>query len=198
MRLFSTISQGGKTVVMKREYYNDKITSLLNDTDTYEEIQGDPTKKIKLKISKFIRSMKSKALDKRKMKLEDVAAPLFKGLPKIHKEGVPLRPIVSGFKAPTRGLADWLKNQIPTTRKISGLEIRNRKELLDITKNLKLNEHEIMVSFDVNSLFTNINRSLALKELKEYFEVKRQDCAIKGLEIDEMIEGFRLFRKYLF
>ncbi|UYV75030.1 hypothetical protein LAZ67_12002186 [Cordylochernes scorpioides] len=138
------------------------------------------------------KSMKSKALDKRKLKLEDVAAPLFKGLPKIHKEGVPLRPIVSGFKAPTRGLADWLKNQIPTTRKISGLEIRNRKELLDITKNLKLNEHEIMVSFDVKSLFTNINRSLALKELKEYFEVKRQDCTIKGLEIDEMIEGFRL------
>ncbi|UYV64946.1 hypothetical protein LAZ67_3002543 [Cordylochernes scorpioides] len=88
---------------MKREDYNDKITSLLNDNDTYEEIRGDPTKKIKLKISKFIRSMKSKALDKRKLKLEDVAAPLFKGLPKIHKEGVPLRPIVSGIKAPTRG-----------------------------------------------------------------------------------------------
>ncbi|UYV77421.1 hypothetical protein LAZ67_15000963, partial [Cordylochernes scorpioides] len=56
----------------------------------------------------------------------------------------------------------------------------------------KLNDHEIIVSFDVKSLFTNINRTLALKELKEYFEVKRQDCVNKGLEIDEMIEGFRL------
>ncbi|UYV60652.1 hypothetical protein LAZ67_1001763 [Cordylochernes scorpioides] len=93
--------KGGKTVVMKKEDYNDKIKSLLNDTNTYEEIREDPTKKIKLKISKFIKNMKSKDIDKRKMKLEDVAAPLFKGLPKIHKEGVPLRPIVSGFKAPT-------------------------------------------------------------------------------------------------
>ncbi|UYV64702.1 hypothetical protein LAZ67_3001707 [Cordylochernes scorpioides] len=98
-------------VVMKKEDYNDKIKSLLNDNNTYEEIREDPTKKIKLKISKFIKNMKSKDIDKRKMKLEDVAAPLFKGLPKIHKEGVPLRPIVSGFKAPTRRLADWLKKQ---------------------------------------------------------------------------------------
>ncbi|UYV77500.1 RANBP2 [Cordylochernes scorpioides] len=59
--------------------------------------------------------MKSKDIDIRKMKLEDVAAPLYKGLPKIHKEGVPLRPIVSGFKAPTRRLADWLKKQVPST-----------------------------------------------------------------------------------
>ncbi|UYV66357.1 hypothetical protein LAZ67_4001441 [Cordylochernes scorpioides] len=167
--------KGGKTVVMKIEDYNDKITNFLNDNNTYEEIREDPTEKIKLKISKFIKNMKSKDIDKRKMKLEDVAAPLFKGLPKIHKEGVPLRPIVSGFKAPTRDLADWLKNQVPSTRKISGL-----------------NDHEIMVSFDVKSLFTNINRTLALKELREYFEVKRQDCVNKGLEIDEMIEGFRL------
>ncbi|UYV64679.1 hypothetical protein LAZ67_3001645 [Cordylochernes scorpioides] len=184
--------KGGKTVVMKKEDYNDKIKSLLNDNNTYEEIREDSTKKIKLKISKFIKNMKSKDIDKRKMKLEDVAAPLFKGLPKIHKEGVPLRPIVSGFKAPTRRLADWLKKQVPSTSKISGLEIRNRKELLDIAKNLKLNDHEIMVSFDVKSLFTNINRTLALKEIREYFEVKRQDCENKGLEINEMIEGFRL------
>ncbi|UYV74101.1 hypothetical protein LAZ67_11002118 [Cordylochernes scorpioides] len=54
----------------------------------------------------------SKDIDKRKMKLEDIAAPFFKGLPKIHKEGVPLRSIVSGFKAPTRRLADWLKKQL--------------------------------------------------------------------------------------
>ncbi|UYV82346.1 K02A2.6-like, partial [Cordylochernes scorpioides] len=96
------------------------------------------------------------------------------------------------IQSPTRRLADWLKKQIPSTSKISGLEIRNRKELLDIAKILKLNNHEIMVSFDVKSLFTNINRTLALKEIREYFEVKRQDCENKGLEINEMIEGFRL------
>ncbi|UYV60581.1 C2CD5 [Cordylochernes scorpioides] len=63
--------------------------------------------------------MKSKDIDKRKMKLEDVAAPLFKGPPRIHKQGISLRPIVSGFKTPTRGLVDWLKNHVPSTSKIS-------------------------------------------------------------------------------
>ena len=82
------------------------------------------------------------------------------GVPKIHKEGIPLRPILSMINAPQHKVAKWLAEQLkPVVRKYSAFTIKDTFEFCE-----KLEEFQVendsnglfMCSFDVVSLFTNI------------------------------------------
>ncbi|XP_054853995.1 uncharacterized protein LOC129342319, partial [Eublepharis macularius] len=78
------------------------------------------------------------------------------GLPKIHKDSVPLRPIVSAIGSPTyelaRHLADLLQDHIGKTSSY----IKDSADFINKISSLKLNPQDILVSFDVVSLFTKV------------------------------------------
>ena len=84
-------------MVMDKEDYVQKARELL-DQPTYRNISSDPTTKYKNKLVNLLKSIKSKgeineALYK-KLYPTGAGSPKFYGLPKIHKKGNPLRPIV--------------------------------------------------------------------------------------------------------
>uniref|UniRef100_H2ZXP3 Uncharacterized protein n=1 Tax=Latimeria chalumnae TaxID=7897 RepID=H2ZXP3_LATCH len=104
--------KGGATVVMNKLDYVAKTMELLGDMRTYRILQKDPTKSITNKVVNKILDLKRQ--DKfcigeygRVYPCAPVS-PRFYGLPKIHKEGNPLRPIVSNIGSPTYALAKYL------------------------------------------------------------------------------------------
>ena len=76
------------------------------------------------------------------------------GLAKVHKEDVPLRPIVSipgtAYDNLGRWISKWL-NKVPESR-ISTSSEDVKKEM----KTLKLDQDEVLISFDVTQLYTNV------------------------------------------
>ena len=80
--------------------------------------------------------------------------PRLYGLAKVHKENVPLRPVLSMPGSPYHKVAkkvtEWL-NAIPEA-KISS----STKQTVDKLKGIVLQPDEIIVSFDVSSLYTNV------------------------------------------
>ena len=89
-------------VAMSKEDYVKKAEELLN-TDTYRTISNDPTNKYKNKLINLLKTIKaeggiSDAVYKR-LYPTGAGEPKFYGLPKIHKEGMPPRPIVSSIGA---------------------------------------------------------------------------------------------------
>ncbi len=94
--------------------------------------------------------------------------PRMYGSPKIHKDGVPLRPIVNYTQTIayrlSRDLADILKPLMGKT--IHHTE--NSQELVKEMKKEKLEEDEMFVSYDVVSLFTKtpIRQSLEVIQLR--------------------------------
>jgi hypothetical protein len=77
------------------------------------------------------------------------------GQPKIHKKYLPLQPIASIIGAPTQALARFLVYKLQTfTGKTSS--IKDSTYFILKTKTLHLDEEDIMVSFNVVSLFTKI------------------------------------------
>ena len=89
-------------MVMNKEEYVKKAEELLNQ-DTYRTIPNDPTNKYKNKLINLLKTIKaedeiSDAVYKRLYPTE-TGSPKFYGLPKIHKEGMPLRSIVSSIRA---------------------------------------------------------------------------------------------------
>ncbi|KAK4879049.1 hypothetical protein RN001_007195 [Aquatica leii] len=101
------------TVVMDYNDYDNKIKRLLQD-GTYQPITTDPTTylekttKNKIKTSKLSKEDQQKVIPREKSS----KCPKLYGLPKIHKEGAPLRPVVSSIGSPLQELAKFLAKQL--------------------------------------------------------------------------------------
>ena len=82
------------------------------------------------------------------------------GLPKIHKQNVPLRPIVSMIGTPMYNLSKYL---CPFIKPIVAEDyiVKNSSDFTEHIKTLNINSDEIQASFDVVSLFSNIAVKLA-------------------------------------
>lgn len=97
-------------------------------------------------------------------------------MPKIHKAGVPLHPIVSFIQSPTYELLKHLAQLLAPLVGQSPSVVRNSKDFLHFITEQKLEPGEILVLFDVVSLFTNVPTELAI------------NVACKRLLQDEMLE----------
>ena len=95
-------------VVMNRKEYHDNVEGLLTQP-AYKTITTDPTNKLKaMLIQKLQRIKKETNMGEgmhKTMYPTGCTAPKFYGLPKIHKTGTPLRPIVSNRGSVTYGVA---------------------------------------------------------------------------------------------
>jgi hypothetical protein len=84
------------------------------------------------------------------------APPRLYGLPKIHKEGVPLRLIVNCISSPTYALAKYLMGLPSPLVGQSDHHTRNSEAFVQKLHDIWLNKADILVSFDVVSLFTKV------------------------------------------
>ncbi|BHF75361.1 hypothetical protein SprV_0501845700 [Sparganum proliferum] len=166
--------KGRSTVVLNKEDYVNKVEALLGDRTAYIPCEGDMTKTLMSKINKDLASLrKSKAitqLDWQRMKPKDSAIARFYGLPKVHKLGTPLRPIVSLRGTPTFGLAKWLFQRLKFLTQGSQTTIHSAERFLEKLQGIRLTDDEVMVSFDVISLFTSIPQHLAVETVQTLLE----------------------------
>ena len=88
--------KGNATVVMDRLEYSNKLTDLIGNGG-YSKIKKDPTLKTERKLSKILGKNKDLIPQTKYRQLIQHYSklPHIYGLPKIHKNGIPLRPIVS-------------------------------------------------------------------------------------------------------
>ena len=98
-RVILTVDKGVAIVIMDKEDYQVKAKALLEDQGTYKALKTDPTGRLKSKMINLLKKIMSEGgIDDilyKKLYPTGVVTPKFYGLPKIHKDGVPLRPIVS-------------------------------------------------------------------------------------------------------
>ena len=99
-RMILTADKGVVLVVLSTEDYLKKAEDLLNQ-NTYRALTSDPTMRFKNKMINLLKTIRSKGgLSEemyRRLYPTGAGSPKFYGLPKIHKPGMPLRPIVSSI-----------------------------------------------------------------------------------------------------
>ena len=78
------------------------------------------------------------------------------GLPKIHKDGAPLRPIISAIGTYNYGVAKYLVNILKPLQADDIYMVKDTPEFVNKIAHLTPEVDKYMVSFDVESLFTNI------------------------------------------
>ncbi|BHF83697.1 hypothetical protein SprV_0902684100 [Sparganum proliferum] len=110
--------------------------------------------------------------DRRMARPQDTALARFYGLPKVHKVGAPLRPIVSLKGSPKYGLAKWLFRRLKFLTAESVTTVSSSAHFLENLIGVSLHPNEVMVSFDVTSLFTSILLDLAIETIELLLQSK--------------------------
>ena len=85
------------------------------------------------------------------------ARPMMYGVAKVHKEGVPLRPILAMIGSPQHATAKWIADILkPVSHKYSKFVIKDSFEFSRVIQESVATPNARMASFDIKSLFTNV------------------------------------------
>ena len=92
---------------------------------------------------------------------------MFCGLPKVHKDTIPLRPIVSSIGGVTYNIAKYLARVLGPLVGRTEHHILNSRDFAEKVKDLHLNADETITSFDVTALFTSIPPADAIHAVRD-------------------------------
>ena len=162
-----SMDKGNGVVILNSDDYFSKLDVIVNDTSKFKKLDiVDDSAKTSLIISKQ-RSVKyyvntyltdeNGFSNKIRTSLTPIGCQPGKiyGQVKVHKEGHPLRPVVSMIGTPEYEFAKFLDNYIkPNIPK--DFMLTSTSEFVDKLKLCSIQGNETMVSFDVSSLFTNV------------------------------------------
>ena len=162
--------KGKATVIMDKPDYNRKMMEILDD-DKYTTLRRDPTVKVENRIASTLKSLRNEGhLDE---KLCDFLMPRYSsppqmyGLPKIHKDGTPMRPIVSTIGSPSYKLAKELARILTPLTGNTPHAVKNSASFVDIIRKTQLHPEDRLISFDVSNLFTQVPIEEALRVVTE-------------------------------
>ncbi|XP_068685010.1 uncharacterized protein [Montipora foliosa] len=165
--------KGRSVVVMDKDEYQEKVSVLLNDTNTYLKItdkRSNPTSNVEKELN--IKEEKDDSGSQigpqlyKKLHCSNSTPASFYGLPKIHKPERPLRPITSSIGSPTYAVSKHLVSILSPLRR-NRFSVKNSSEFAQKIEQHTVASDEIMVSFDVKSLFPSILVDLVLTIVNE-------------------------------
>ena len=152
--------KGRGTVLLNKNDYVQKMDEILNDTTKFTKI-GNPTFQLIFKqedkINRLLKSFKDENLitesTYQNLYSSGSSYGVLYGLPKIHKENIPLRPILAAYNNPNYQIAKYL---VPLLQPYANNQYSLLNSASLVPDILPQDVDLYMVSFDVTSLFTNI------------------------------------------
>ena len=114
-------------------------------------------------------------------------SPKFYGLPKIHKVGMPLRPIVSCIGTVTFQTSKELFRILKPLVGKSPHHVKNTQDFIDQIKGIHLNQDQCMMSYDVKALFTSVQTIQATNIIKKLLEQDQELQQRTSLSIESIL-----------
>ena len=152
---------------------------------------SDPTMRLKNKLITLLKSIKAKGGIKeelyKRLYPTGAGSPKFYGLPKIHKVGIPLRPIVSSIGTVTYQTAKEVARILKPLVGKSPHHVKNTQDFIDQIKGIHLNQDQCMMSYDVKALFTSVPTTQATNIIKKLLEENQELQQRATLSIENII-----------
>ncbi len=127
--------------------------------------------------------------------VENPTIPQFSCLPKIHKEGNKIRPVVSDIKSPSSKISQWLMRKFKKYKNFHTLSVKNSFEVESFFDGLKISEDEILVSFDVEALYPSVPVDEAFEAMKGW--ISEQDISDDEAELVSKLTEIVLGQNWL-
>ena len=153
---------------MDKQHYMNKCYQHTNN-GPYKHLKKDPTETLKREARNILLDLKKTGYINEQtyyqLKPTDSPPPRFHGLPKIHKQGVPIRPVVSCTGMPLYKLSKFVASIL--SKYTSSDHCKNSTEFSEYIKHVRIEEDEFMFSFDVTSLYTNVTINDTLSTIED-------------------------------
>ena len=154
--------KGSGVVLLNKSDYLEKMSNILDDRTKFSRAaeQKDQTTVIEDQLTTCLKRMRDQNTISvgtyEKLRPVGTIIPRLYGLPKIHKVGAPMRPILDMCNSPYHAIAKWLAQLLePLRQHLCRYSLRDTFEFVELVKDLDLSSQR-MISFDVTSLFTNV------------------------------------------
>ena len=166
--------KGNITVVWSKNEYNNFSLEHLMDDKYYVKLNKNPTITIQTKANKIISQLKNNnyisAETSKKHTLYNTVPSKFYCLPKVHKQDLCVRPIVSSIDSPNSGITQLFTDILTVSyNKTNSYYIKDSFEFATFINGFKLPENYVLISLDVVSLYTNIHINLIIDSIKKHW-----------------------------
>lgn len=124
--VYMKADKGNKLVVMNKNHYDQNMLKLIEECQ-YKKVKSNPLPKMIRECDELRKSI-SKTFGvywKRTLKVPNPMVAKLYGLPKIHKPGNKMRPIVSNISTPCYKIAKWLVSEVKKLPPIPSLSVKN-------------------------------------------------------------------------
>ena len=189
-RVILTVDKGVAIVIMDKEEYLEKAKALLEDQRTYKALKSDPTIRIKSKMIKLLKKIKSEGgideIQYKKMYPTGAVPPTFYGLPKVHKSGIPLRLVVSSRGSISYEVAKALARILKPLVGSSPHHIKNTGDFIEQIKQVKLQAEETITSYDVSALFTSVPIEAAINIIQRRLEQDQELHSRTNMKVEHI------------
>lgn len=156
-----------KVAILTNEQYDQKMNELLQDRSTYEPLDKDVSGSIQTKVQKLVDELIVEGvISERQADLLINAAPVpprLYGSLKDHKPTAPMRPIVTTINSPAQNLCKYVHEILVKVVDTNKYNVKNSAEFRELRRNIRLHPDDVLVSFDVVSLFTSVPLDLAIQ-----------------------------------
>ncbi len=159
--IITKADKGNAVVIQDLSDYTAKVNLLLTTDNKFNKLNDDPTLKREATLQRklYYLHKTKKAFSKIEYKRiypSGSKAGIIYGLPKIHKEDAPLRPIISSIGTYNYHLAKYLVEILNPLTDDFPLILKDSFDFINRVSQLDHDENQTIASFDVVSLFTNI------------------------------------------
>ena len=165
-----TADKGVALVVMDKTEYITKCETLLQDNSVYQHLCKDTSPTIHKELIKILQDYKNNNfISETEYTLlrphgSNFPAAGFYGLPKFHKDNIPMHSIVSACGTATYNTAKFITKILQNYCCKTSSFVKDSTDFIKKIKHLSINpEEETLVSFDVSALFTSIPVPVALE-----------------------------------
>ncbi|XP_020299368.1 uncharacterized protein LOC109863521, partial [Pseudomyrmex gracilis] len=191
--LFTKADKGNMVVALDRNIYVKKMTSLLSDDSTYIELKRNPINKLLDSLQTLLKRWRDRDFISTNLynylNVTKAILPRAYGLPKIHKNGYPLRIIVSSVGTPLHNLASFLHKIIYKNSPLARSHVPNSFSLVNKISDIYIEDYFELISLDAISLFTNVPLELAVDSLLDRWHFLEKGTSLPR---DEFISAVRL------
>ena len=186
---------------MDQDKYLAEAYRQLSDERFYQKLDTDPTDDFSNTITKTLDTMFEN--NEIGYNIYSTLLPInckpgqFYVLPKIHKPGMPGRPIVSAIGHPTEKISEFIDLHLRPHVENLPSYLKDTTDYLNKTPSSNLPDNTILVTMDVTSLYTNIPHDEGIAACKEVWDAR--EVQIPSTEsLTKLLEHVLKFNNFMF
>ncbi|CAF3177808.1 unnamed protein product [Rotaria sp. Silwood2] len=152
--------KGNAVVCMDKLDYIERVNKILQDPKKFIKVLNDESEYdenlINNRLSRLLKEKKINQNTYDKIYATGCSIPVLYCTVKVHKAKFPLRPIIAMCNAPNYKLATFLTNMIKNYKKESQSYVKDSFEFTKILRTTSCNTNDVILSFDIESLYPNV------------------------------------------